>query len=54
MFDFTELLYYKSKIYILFDEVIKNEFMKLHYNDVLIKHYKVLLFVLLTPYSVPI
>ncbi len=41
MFDFTELLYYKSKIYILFDEVIKNEFMKLHYNDVLIKHYKV-------------
>ncbi len=41
MFDFTELLYYKNKIYILFDKVIKNEFMKLHHNDVLAEHYKV-------------
>ncbi len=41
MFNFTELLYHKSKIYILFDEVIKNELMKLHYDDVLTKHYKV-------------
>ena len=40
MFNFTELLYYKDKIYILFDEVIKNELMKLHYNDVLTEHYK--------------
>ena len=41
MFDFTELLYYKNKIYILFNKVIKNEFIKLHYNDVLAEHYKV-------------
>ncbi len=41
MFDFTELLHYKSKIYILFDEAIKNELMKLHYNDVLAEHYEV-------------
>jgi len=41
MFNFTELLHYKSKIYILFDEAVKNELMKLHYNDVLAKHYKV-------------
>ncbi len=41
MFDFIELLYYKSKIYILFDKVIKNELMKLHHNDVLTEHYKV-------------
>ncbi len=41
MFNFTELLYYKNKIYILFNEVIKNEFMKLYHDDVLIKHYKI-------------
>jgi len=44
MFDFTELLHYKSKIYILFNEVIKNELiklMKLYYDDVLAEHYKV-------------
>ncbi len=41
MFDFTELLCHKSKIYILFDEVIKNELMKLHHDDVLAKHYEV-------------
>jgi len=41
MFNFIELLHHKSKIYILFDEIIKNELMKLHYNDVLTEHYKV-------------
>jgi len=41
MFNFTELLCHKSKIYILFDEVIKNELMKLHHDDVLAKHYEV-------------
>jgi len=41
MFNFIELLYHKSKIYILFNEVIKNEFMKLHYDNVLAEHYKV-------------
>jgi len=41
MFDFTELSCYKSKIYILFDEVIKNELMKLHHDDVLTKHYEI-------------
>jgi len=41
MFNFTELLCYKSKIYILFDEVVKNELIKLHHDDVLAKHYKV-------------
>ncbi len=41
MFNFIELLHYKNKIYILFDEVIKNELMKLHYDDVLTEHYKV-------------
>ncbi len=41
MFNFTELLCHKNKIYILFDEVIKNELMKLHHNDVLTEHYKV-------------
>jgi len=41
MFNFTELLHYKSKIYILFNKVIKNELMKLHYDDVLTEHYKV-------------
>jgi len=41
MFNFTELLHYKSKIYILFDEVIKNELMKLYYDNVLTEHYKV-------------
>ncbi len=41
MFDFTKLLYYKNKIYILFNKIIKNELIKLHDNDVLTKHYKV-------------
>jgi len=41
MFDFTELLCHKNKIYILFDKVIKNEFIKLHHDDVLTEHYKV-------------
>jgi len=41
MFNFIELLHYKSKIYILFDEAVKNEFMKLYYDDVLAKHYKI-------------
>ncbi len=41
MFNFIELLSYKSKIYILFDEVIKNELIKLHHDDVLTEHYKV-------------
>jgi len=41
MFNFVELLHYKNKIYILFNEVIKNELMKLHHDNVLAKHYKV-------------
>jgi len=41
MFHFTELLYHKDKIYILFNEVIKNELIKLHHDDVLAKHYEV-------------
>ncbi len=41
MFNFTELLHYKSKIYILSDKVIKNELIKLHHDDVLTEHYKV-------------
>jgi len=41
MFNFTELLCYKNKIYILFNKVIKNELMKLHHNDVLAKHYEI-------------
>ncbi len=41
MFNFTELLCHKSKIYILLDEVVKNELMKLHHDDVLAEHYKV-------------
>jgi len=41
MFNFTELLHYKSKIYILFDEAVKNELIKLHYDDVLAEHYEV-------------
>jgi len=41
MFNFTELLHHKNKIYILFDEAVKNELIKLHYNDVLAEHYKV-------------
>ncbi len=41
MFNFIELLCHKNKIYILSDEAVKNELMKLHYNDVLTKHYKV-------------
>ena len=41
MFDFTELLYHKSKIYILLNEVIKNELIKLHHDDVLAEHYEV-------------
>jgi len=41
MFNFTELLCHKSKIYILSDEVVKNKLMKLHHDNVLAKHYKV-------------
>ena len=41
MFNFIELLCHKNKIYILSDEAVKNELMKLHHNDVLTKHYKV-------------
>ncbi len=41
MFNFTELLHYKSKIYILSDEAVKNELMKLHYDNVLAEHYEV-------------
>jgi len=41
MFNFTELFCYKNKIYILSDEAVKNELMKLHYDDVLAEHYEV-------------
>jgi len=41
MFNFTELFYYKSKIYILFNETVKNELIKLHHDNVLTEHYKV-------------
>ncbi len=41
MFDFIALLCHKNKIYILFDEVVKNELMKLHHDDVLAEHYKI-------------
>ncbi len=41
MFDFIELLYYKNKIYILSDKAVKNELIKLHYDNVLTKHYEV-------------
>ncbi len=41
MFDFIELLCHKNKIYILFNEAVKNELMKLHHDDVLAEHYKV-------------
>ncbi len=41
MFNFIELLCYKSEIYILSDEVIKNKLMKLHHDNVLAEHYKV-------------
>ena len=41
MFNFIKLLYYKNKIYISFDEVIKDKLIKLYYNDVLTEHYKV-------------
>ncbi len=41
MFNFTELLCHKNKIYILFNKVIKNELIKLHHDDVLTKHYEV-------------
>ncbi len=41
MFNFTELLHHKSKIYILFNKAVKNELMKLYYDDVLIEHYEV-------------
>ncbi len=41
MFNFTELLHHKNKIYILFDEVVKNKLMKLHHNDVLTEYYEV-------------
>jgi len=41
MLNFTELLCHKSKMYILSDKVIKNEFMKLYHDDVLAEHYEV-------------
>jgi len=41
MFDFIELLYYKNKIYILSDKAVKNELIKLHYDNVLTKYYEV-------------
>jgi len=41
MFNFTELLHHKNKIYILFNKVIKNELIKLHHDNVLAEHYKV-------------
>jgi len=41
MFNFTKLLHYKSKIYILFNEVIKNKLIKLHHNNVLTEYYEV-------------
>ncbi len=41
MFNFIELLCHKSKIYILSDEVIKNELIKLYHDDVLAEHYEV-------------
>ncbi len=41
MFNFTELLCHKSKIYILSDKAVKNKLMKLHYDDVLTEHYEV-------------
>ncbi len=41
MFNFTELLCHKNKIYILSNKVIKNELIKLHHDDVLTKHYEV-------------
>ncbi len=41
MFNFTELFHYKSKIYILSDKAVKSELIKLHYNNVLTKHYEV-------------
>jgi len=41
MFNFIKLLYYKNKIYILFNEVIKNKLIKLYHDDVLAEHYKV-------------
>jgi len=41
MFNFTKLFHYKNKIYILFNEVIKNKFIKLYHDDVLAEHYKV-------------
>jgi len=41
MFNFIELLCHKSKIYILLNKAVKNELMKLHYDDVLAEHYEV-------------
>ncbi len=41
MFNFIELLCHKSKIYILSDKAVKNELIKLHYDDVLAEHYEV-------------
>jgi len=41
IFNFTELLCHKDKIYILFDKVIKNELIKLHHDDVLTEHYEI-------------
>jgi len=41
MFNFINLLHYKNKIYILSDETIKNELIKLYHDDILAEHYKV-------------
>jgi len=41
MFNFIKLLHHKSKIYILSDKAVKNELIKLHYDDVLAKHYEI-------------
>ncbi len=41
MFNFTELLCYKNKIYILSNKAFKNKLMKLYHDDVLAEHYKI-------------
>ncbi len=41
MFNFTELLCHKSKIYISSDKAVKNELIKLHHDNVLAEHYEV-------------
>ncbi len=41
MFNFTELLHYKNKIYILSNKAVKNKLMKLYHDNVLAEHYEV-------------